>query len=187
MGGAAKFTVRRAVRLLAGLVLLVGCVIVLAACGGSDDSGAAELARQQELAEARKEAAQDARQSAHIKQLERKLKGVQKQTASEPEATTTVAAPPQGSASAGDWPGDSGYTAILASLTSEPEARATQAEAAGRGLDAGVLYSSDFSSLRPGYWVVFSGSFATDDDAAARAAGARELGYADAYPRFVSP
>jgi hypothetical protein len=50
-----------------------------------------------------------------------------------------------------------------------------------------VLFSSDYSSLRPGYWVVFSGSFGSVGEAAARTARAQELGYTDAYPRFVAP
>jgi hypothetical protein len=54
-------------------------------------------------------------------------------------------------------------------------------------LDAGVLFSSDFRSLRPGYWVVFSGTFSAQPDAARRADRARELGYSSAYPRLVSP
>jgi hypothetical protein len=89
--------------------------------------------------------------------------------------------------SSGDWPGGSGFTAILASLTSEAEASEVEAEATGRGLDAGILYSSDYSSLRPGYWVVFSGDLPDDGGAEARASQAQELGYPDAYPRFVAP
>jgi hypothetical protein len=34
--------------------------------------------------------------------------------------------------------------------------------------------------------VVFSGSFGTVDQAGQRAARAKELGFGDAYPRFVS-
>lgn len=44
-------------------------------CGGSEGSGAEQLAKQQELRAAREEAAQDARQSARIAELERRLKG----------------------------------------------------------------------------------------------------------------
>jgi hypothetical protein len=70
---------------------------------------------------------------------------------------------------------------------SEAEARSIQVEATGRGLNAGVLFSTDCSSLRPGYWVVFSGAFSSVEDAEARVAHAHELGYSDAYPRFVAP
>ncbi len=94
---------------------------------------------------------------------------------------------PSSSDALGDWPGDSAYAAMLGAFSSEWRARARQNEATRRGLDAGVLYSSNFSSLRPGYWVVFSGSFASSSEAAQRAQRAQTLGYSDSYPRFVSP
>lgn len=178
------------------VLLLLTAVAALSACGGgSTDSGASELARQQELTEARKQAAQDARQSAHIKELERRLKSIARENRSgrptqvppTPSETTSQTSVQEQTSSLGDWPGGSGFTAILASLPSEAEAVSTQAEATTRGLDAGMLYSSNFSSLRPGYWVVFSGSFADASEAAARTRRAHELGFVDAYPRFVSP
>ncbi len=118
------------------LVVLLVVPSSLAACGGSDttDTGASELAHQHEVAEARRQGAQDARQATRIETLERELHAV-----------------------------------------------------THRGLDAGVLFSSDYSSLRPGYRVVFSGVFPDDSDAEARASRAHELGYPDAYPRFVAP
>jgi hypothetical protein len=164
---------------------------VLSACGGSGDSGAGELARQQELAAARRQAAEDARQSAHIEELEHRVKRVNRdsQTPSDSVATAPapISTPSEAAASLGDWPGGSGYTAVLASQSSEAEARSTQREAANRGLDVGVLYSSDFNSLRPGYWAVFPGTFGEEQQAATRARRAQELGYPDAYPRFVVP
>lgn len=87
----------------------------------------------------------------------------------------------------GDWPGGSAYSAMLGAFSSEWRARDRQEEARAKGLDAGVLYSSNFSSLNPGYWIVFSGSFASSSEAAQRARRARSLGYTDSYPRFVSP
>jgi hypothetical protein len=172
------------------LLFLFVLVVPLTGCGSSDDSGAGELARQQELAAARRQAAEDAQQSAHIEELERKLKGV-KRGSSQDQSPTTAAAPPSSSTattpSLGDWPGGAGYTVILASVSSEAEARSTQQEASGRGLDAGLLYSSNFNSLRPGYWVVFSGFFSTEQETVARTSRAQELGYSDAYARFVAP
>jgi cell division septation protein DedD len=180
--------------LLAALALAVSAC--LGACGGSGgDSAASELVRQRELAEARHEAAQDARQSTHIKQLERRVRSVKREAArgqgASPvaeEGETGTASPPPAPTSPGadDWAGGAGYTAILASVSSEAEALVVQTEATSRGLDAGVLNSSDFSSLRPGYYVVFSGAFSSADDAAARAERAQSLGYRDAYPRFVA-
>lgn len=161
--------------------LLVGC--------GSSDSGADELARQQELAQARKEAAQDARQSATIRQLENRIDRFNDEEKGAGEAVPAAPAPATEVADAdyGDWPGGSGYSAMLGAFSSEASARVRQREATELGLDAGVLYSSSFSSLRPGYWVVFSGTFASQEEAAERAARAQELGYTDSYPRFVSP
>jgi hypothetical protein len=109
---------------------------------------------------------------------------------SSPSSTVT---PPEddtsstSSADLGDWPGGSGYTAMLGAFSSEWRARNFQSEALEKGLEAGVLYSSNFSSLRPGYWVVFSGDFAGSDEAAGRAGEARRLGYSDSYPRLVAP
>lgn len=186
---------RSSLVLVALLVLASG----LTACGGSDstDSGASELAHQHELAEARRQGAQDARQATRIEALERELHAVKSHQdsghvkSSGPQASTPEVRPedeqPVTEAGTDDWPGGSGFTAILASLSSEAEASSVEAEATGHGLDAGVLYSSDYSSLRPGYWVVFSGDFTDDDGAEARAAHAKQLGYPDAYPRFVAP
>lgn len=181
------------------LVLLLAIGSLLTGCGGSGgaDTGASELAHQRELAEARRQGAQDARQATRIEALERELHAVKRhqhsgeQSASGDQTTTPEAHPeekqPATEAGTDDWPGGSGFTAILASLSSEAEASAVEAEASHCGLDAGILYSSDYSSLRPGYWVVFSGAFPNDAGAEARASHAHELGYPDAYPRFVAP
>jgi hypothetical protein len=102
--------------------------------------------------------------------------------------TTTGATGPIGPSAGtlGDWPGGAGYTAILASVATESQARMIQSQATAAGLDAGVLFSSNFRSLRAGYWVVFSGTFGSQSDATARATRAKGLGYPQAYPRFVS-
>lgn len=89
-------------------------------------------------------------------------------------------------AGTGDWSGGSSYTAVLASKRTEAQARAIQRIASDHGLDAGVLFSSRFRSLRPGYWVVFSGAYASADGASTRAQRARGLGFTEAYPRYVS-
>ena len=167
----------------------------LTACGGSggSDTGASELAHQHELAEARRQGAQDARQATRIEALERELHAVKRHEhsgrlkASGDQASAPEEEEPATETVADDWPGGDGFTAILASLSSKAEATSVEAEATSRGLDAGVLYSSDYSSLRPGYWVVFSGVFPDDAGADARVSHARELGYKDAYPRFVAP
>jgi hypothetical protein len=90
------------------------------------------------------------------------------------------------------WPaGQSGYTVVLASA-SESAGR-TQADAAAEravqaGLaEVGVLRSSDYSSLRPGYWVTYSGIYDTEAEARAALSSAQGAGFSDAYPRRVSP
>ena len=100
----------------------------------------------------------------------------------EPGATNS-----EGTNGGADWPGGSGYTVVLASKTELASARAVQRLASDAGLDAGVLQSSHFSSLRPGYWVVFSGAYAAQSDATRRQSRARSLGFTDAYVRFVAP
>ena len=90
------------------------------------------------------------------------------------------------------WPtGRRGYTVVLASLPAArgreaAEAKAEQAIDAGL-TEVGVLNSSDYSSLRQGYWVVFSGVHDTVQEAREARAEARSAGYPLAYPREISP
>jgi SPOR domain len=75
------------------------------------------------------------------------------------------------------WPsGRTGWTAVLASTKSRAEAE-RKARAATTG-SAGVLRSDDFSSLRKGYWVVFSGQFDSQKAAESAAKGAGNGAYA---------
>jgi hypothetical protein len=167
-------------------------VITTVGCGSDSERAPADTgASAEKLAQARQEGAQDARQSQQVKQLKSEVRELKKSNQKPPPAlssTTTVeattTAPSTGSSG---WPGGSGYTAVLASVGSQSEAESIQSRATAEGLDAGVLYSSEFSSLRPGYWVVFSGQFLSQPDASARAERAKSLGYSDAYPRFVAP
>ena len=157
-------------------------------CGGDDSGVADELAKQREIAAARNQGAKDATQSAKIRQLQRKLKQkINADAVVVVESSGSSDAPVSSTTSGDDWPGGSAYTVILASLGSEAEASDFQAEARAAGLDAGILNSSDYGSLNPGYWVVFSGTYDSSDGASQRASYAKSLGYSDAYPRFVSP
>lgn len=56
-----------------------------------------------------------------------------------------------------------------------------------QGFEAGILYSSNFSSLNPGYWVVYTGEFPSRSAALAQAERVRRAGYEDAYARQVVP
>lgn len=180
---AGRATVVRGALLLSGMV----AVLVLTGCGDN------EQATEQRIQRERAEAAVIAKQEERIRQLEREARakgsaGPTKTVTQAPAPRTTP--PPADDSTAAraqdDWPGGSGYTAILASVGSQAEARRIQTEATGRGLDAGVLYSSNYRSLRAGYWVVFSGTSQSKGAADERAARAKSLGYSQAYPRFVS-
>lgn len=164
-----------------GKMLLILAVIALLGCG-SDQSQADELAREHEIEMAREQAAKDAVQSHRIRQLEEEL---EKARDSDREIQEPAHLPLP--LIFGGWPEGDGYTAIIGSFTDEEDALDRQIEAAEKGLDAGILWSSDYSSLKPEYWVVYSGVYETSTEAEARAARARELGYEDAYPRYVRP
>ncbi len=80
------------------------------------------------------------------------------------------------------WPSTNGYTIVLASLPLSEGAAAARAKAlaavrAGL-LQVGVLVSSSYPSLQPGYYVVFSGVFPSLADA--------QSSLQDAKPSFPS-
>jgi hypothetical protein len=89
------------------------------------------------------------------------------------------------------WPATrDGWTIVLVSY---PVARGrtaplqTARRAAGLGLpEVGVLQSSDFSSLHPGYAIVFSGIYSSRADAEAALTSARATGFGRAYTREIS-
>jgi len=98
--------------------------------------------------------------------------------------------PPTGPGGLVEWPpGQTGYTIVLASL---PESAGRSAairagqKAAQAGLsDVGVLNSSDYSSLHPGYWVIFTGIYDTLDEAKSALDTARAT-YPQAYTRQIA-
>jgi hypothetical protein len=89
------------------------------------------------------------------------------------------------------WPaGRSGYTIVLESLPTAG-GRAAAIERARRAKSAGlpqvgVLDSSNYSSLHPGYYVVFSGIYSAFGDAQAAVSNAHAKGFRDAFPRQVT-
>lgn len=104
-----------------------------------------------------------------------------------PPPTTTAPAP--GSLTA--WPaGRSGFTVVLESIpTSAGRALALErARAASRaGLpQVGVLDSGRYSSLHPGYYVVFSGIYTSGGQAETARAAAAEKGFQLAYSREIT-
>jgi hypothetical protein len=98
--------------------------------------------------------------------------------------------PPTGTGGIVEWPpGQNGYTVVLASLP-ESAGRAAAVRAAQnasqQGLtDVGALNSSEFSSLHPGYWVVFSGIYNSLQEAQAGLDTAR-ASYPQAYTREIA-
>ena len=104
-----------------------------------------------------------------------------------PPATTTGRAP--GALTA--WPaGRSGFTVVLESLpasTGRSLAFARARAAARAGLpQVGVLDSSRYSSLHPGYYVVFSGIYASRGQAETARAAAAAKGFRLAYSREIT-
>jgi hypothetical protein len=89
------------------------------------------------------------------------------------------------------WPaGKDGYSIFLKSVpTSEGRSQADAAadRARSNGLtQVGVLNSSDFSSLNPGYYVTFTGIYDTESQANSGLTNARSKGFPTAYVRRVA-
>jgi hypothetical protein len=105
-----------------------------------------------------------------------------------PPATTT--APLPGALTA--WPaGQSGYTVVLESIPASSSGRAlalARARAASKaGLpQVGVLDSSLYASLHPGYSVVFSGIYDSRGQADRAQAAANAKGFSAAYVRQIT-
>lgn len=90
-----------------------------------------------------------------------------------------------------EWPrGRSGWTLVLASLPTSggrDRALAKAREALEAGLEqVGVLDSSRFSSLHPGYHVVFSGVYRTLSEAQDAASRAADVGFGNSYARRIT-
>lgn len=125
------------------------------------------------------------------------------QTAPEPTATTPTAtaltgttrrppAPPPPKATLVAWPaGKSGWTIVLDSVPAtngRAGAVAEAKQAARLGMnDVGVIDSAQFSSLHPGYFVVFAGIYDTEAGAQSHVIDAHRHGYRGPYPRRITP
>jgi hypothetical protein len=105
--------------------------------------------------------------------------------------STTLPAPDEGqSAGGGEWPaGEDGWTVVLASVPQTSGRRvalARAAQARRRGLaSVGTLDSSQYASLHPGYWVVFSGIYGSEAEAASELQPARRFARTASVRRIV--
>jgi hypothetical protein len=111
------------------------------------------------------------------------------ETATTP-TTTAAEPPPRPRPTLVEWPpSQNGYTVVIASTpTSAGRAQAVRKarEALRNRLpEVGVLESAEFSSLHPGYYVVFSGIYEDQRDAVRAAPRVQEL-YPVAYIRQIS-
>jgi hypothetical protein len=107
-------------------------------------------------------------------------------------ATTTAPQPPPPAKTLVPWPaGRSGWTIVLDSLPSlngRAPATVEAQQALHLGLKkVGVIDSSQFSSLHPGYFVVFFGVYDTQTAAQSAIIDAHQKGYGGAYPRRITP
>jgi hypothetical protein len=109
-------------------------------------------------------------------------------------STTTFGTTTFGTTTTGSnvtWPpSKDGFTVVLKSVpTSNGRSQAETAadKARTNGLSqVGILNSSDFSSLNPGYYVTFTGIYDTESQANAALPNARSKGFPTAYVREVS-
>lgn len=109
-----------------------------------------------------------------------------------PEPTTTAPSAPQPKNGATPWPpSQSGWTVVLESEPATPvgrtraNARAQQAVKAGL-TEVGVLVSSRYSSLHPGYLVVFAGIYDSRSQAQSTLNAAYAAGFSSAYVRQIA-
>jgi hypothetical protein len=115
-----------------------------------------------------------------------------------PEPTTSTAAKPKPRPKPKGpkngrlaWPAnENGWTIVLVSYpktTGRPAALQTADRAAKTGLhQVGILDSSRYASLQPGYFVVFTGIYPGKSDADAAVATARQAGFGGAYSRQIA-
>jgi zinc-ribbon domain len=128
------------------------------------------------------------------------LGGVAVAQPAEPTATTaaaTLPTPPEPTTQARArhgghqvWPaGTTGWTIVLVSYpktTGRPTAQRTATRAARTLPEVGILDSSRYASLQPGYFVVFSGIYPSQAEANSAVASAHQAGFGAAYSRQIA-
>ena len=112
-------------------------------------------------------------------------------TSPAPPPPAAPATPPPAAGRLISWPaGVDGYTIVLASLPApggrrEANQRARAAVDAGLA-DVGIIDSARFSSLHPGYYVVFNGVYGSMSEATQFVDDARDAGFDTAYARLIA-
>jgi hypothetical protein len=107
-----------------------------------------------------------------------------------PTAPEPAPPPPPATGTITEWPaGQNGWTIVLASIP-QSAGRAAAVREANKGIgaglsDVGVLNSSEFSSLHPDYFVVFSGIYNSESEAKS-ALGTAKATYPQAYARQIT-
>lgn len=108
-----------------------------------------------------------------------------------PASSTLPSSTADGPSGISEWPpGEDGWTVALTSLPQTGGrrvalARARKARAQGLS-QVGVLDSSRYASLHPGYWIVFTGVYASEAEATSALEAARRFSRAAAVRRVVS-
>ena len=105
--------------------------------------------------------------------------------------TSSTLPSPAGEGAVADWPpGEDGWTVAVASLPQTGGRRAAIARARTarmRGLtQVGVLDSSRYASLHPGYWIVFTGVYSSEAEATSALETARGFARTATVRRVVS-
>ncbi len=108
-----------------------------------------------------------------------------------PPSSTLPSLSEAGASGVVEWPaGEDGWTITLASLPQTggrrlAVARARAARKAGLS-QVGILDSSRYASLHPGYWIVFTGLYASEAEATSALEPARKYARMAAVRRIVS-
>lgn len=166
---------------LVGLVIaVVGTGAAIAISGDGDDTGAVSVATGGSLTATNDTSTLTAPEPTTAPAT----------TATVPPTTTAPPPPPTNPAVAA-WPtGRKGWTIVLLSLPQSNglAAAETQAKRARDGglRQVGVLDSSKFASLHPGYYVVFTGIYDTEPEASSALQRARAV-FGTAYQRQIVP
>ena len=100
---------------------------------------------------------------------------------------TLTPAPPTSGGTFADWPaGKHGWTVVMYSGTTRAAAEAKASSYQSQGKSVGILHSNDYSSLNPGYWVVWSGQYDSKSQATSAAKGLQSTA-PGAYAREITP